>query len=107
MATTVDAELGALPLQWLWRKSLATGVGFAMQNVWSRQARRKLRNPDAMADQPPVEESKAALGFRVQLQKEVSDDKGVKVIIRWIKGTDTVLFESFCGMLKRKIDSKP
>ncbi|RAK75010.1 DUF890 domain protein [Aspergillus fijiensis CBS 313.89] len=107
VATTVDAELGALPLQWLWRKSLATGVGFAMQNVWSRQARRKLRNPDAMADQPPVEESKAALGFRVQLQKEVSDDKGVKVIIRWIKGTDTVLFESFCGMLKRKIDSKP
>ncbi|PYI27423.1 DUF890 domain protein [Aspergillus indologenus CBS 114.80] len=107
VATTVDGELGALPLLWLWRKSLASGVGFAMQNVWSRQARRKLRNPDAMADHPPVKESKAALGFRVQLKKEVSDDQGVKVIIRWIKGTDTVLFESFCGMLKRKIDSKP
>ncbi|RAL08555.1 DUF890 domain protein [Aspergillus homomorphus CBS 101889] len=106
VAATINAELEALSVQWVWRKDLAMGVGFAMQNVWSRQARRKMRNPEAMTDQAPIEESKAALGFRVQVKKEAIDEKGLKVIIRWIKGTDTVLFESFCGMLKRKIDSK-
>ncbi|PYH48897.1 DUF890 domain protein [Aspergillus saccharolyticus JOP 1030-1] len=106
LASAVDAELTSLPIQWHWSKNSATGVGFAMQNVWSRQARRKLRHPDAMTDQPQVEESKATLGFKVQLKREIDDAKMVKVVIRWVKGTDIVLFESFCGMLKRKIDSK-
>lgn len=76
-----------------------------MQNVWSRQARRKMQNPDAMAEMGEIDETKAALGFKVQCKKDAIDEKGVRVIVRWLKGRDTVLFESFCGMLKRKVES--
>jgi len=44
-----------------------------------------------------------ALGFKIVLL-EVAEDKAVKVNVRWLKGFDTVLFESFCGMLKRKLE---
>ncbi|OJZ90329.1 hypothetical protein ASPFODRAFT_28840 [Aspergillus luchuensis CBS 106.47] len=101
----IDTELSALHVQWLWRKNLATGVGFAVQNVWSRQARRKMQNPDAMAEMGEIDETKAALGFKVQVKKDAIDEKGVRVIVRWLKGRDSVLFESFCGMLKRKVES--
>ncbi|OJJ72350.1 hypothetical protein ASPBRDRAFT_42038 [Aspergillus brasiliensis CBS 101740] len=103
VSTKIDSELSALHIQWLWRKNLATGVGFAMQNVWSRQARRKMQNPDAMAEMGEIDETKAALGFKVQVKKDAIEEKGVKIIVRWLKGRDTVLFESFCGMLKRKV----
>lgn len=38
---------------------------------------------------------------------EKEDDRGVVVIvtIRWLRGQDHVLFESFCGWLKRKLGS--
>ncbi|GLA47915.1 hypothetical protein AnigIFM63604_002855 [Aspergillus niger] len=105
VSAKIDSELSALHVQWLWRKNLATGVGFAMQNVWSRQARRKMQNPDAMAEMGEIDETRAALGFKVQCKKDAIDEKGVRVIVRWLKGRDTVLFESFCGMLKRKVES--
>lgn len=42
-----------------------------------------------------------ALGFKIQLKK---DSEGVsEVMIRWLQGRDSVLFESFCGMLKRQL----
>lgn len=50
-----------------------------------------------------------AMGVRVQvrlIRGEKTEDKVVKVLVRWIQGTDTVLFESFCGMVKRKLESK-
>lgn len=43
----------------------------------------------------------AALGFRIDLSLQA--DHSVDVVVRWIKGSDQVLFESFCGMLKRKL----
>ncbi|KAL2002202.1 hypothetical protein VTN02DRAFT_425 [Thermoascus thermophilus] len=103
----IDAELRSLPVKWEWHPAMATGAGFAMENVWSRQARRKRQlqqkgDADAEKEQQ-TNESSAALGFKIQLrQKAVGKD--VEVLIRWLKGTDSVLFESFCGMLKRKVD---
>jgi 23S rRNA (adenine1618-N6)-methyltransferase len=50
-----------------------------------------------------------ALGVRVQLklhQGKEPESKEVQVVIRWIQGTDSVLFESFCGMAKRKMEGK-
>ena len=44
------------------------------------------------------------LGFKIHVEPKQSDESGTKVTIRWLKGHDTVLFESFCGMLKRKIE---
>lgn len=103
LCDTVDTELGALPIQWHWRKNLGTGVGFAMENVWSRQARRKMQN--AGAQKPEVDEHTAALGFKVHVRQE-GIDRRVRVLTRWLKGTDSVLFESFCGMLKRKLEGR-
>jgi 23S rRNA (adenine1618-N6)-methyltransferase len=49
------------------------------------------------------------LGVRVYLRLlrgQKPEDKEVQVLVRWTQGTDTVLFESFCGMLKRKLEAK-
>ena len=115
----VDAELSALPLRWHWNKGLSTGVGFAGGNVWSRQARRKMRgtgtgkdpasSSSSVAPGKPeeIDEDQAALGFKIQLKLDVvGQGKKVLVRMRWLKGTDTVLFESFCGMLKRKTEGR-
>lgn len=57
-----------------------------------------------------------ALGFKISLvevsfqpgtQCHYSDEsnKAVEITVRWVFGNDSVLFESFCGMLKREIAS--
>ncbi|KAF7595263.1 hypothetical protein BBP40_006763 [Aspergillus hancockii] len=92
----LDAEITSLPIKWFWRKNLATGAGFAMENVWSRQARRKMKSSEGAMQSIEVDESQAALGFKVHLRKEGIEENGVRISIRWLKGTDTVLFESFC-----------
>ena len=39
--------------------------------------------------------------FKVKLQRH--DNGNVEVQVRWLQGVDSVLFESFCGMLKRQM----
>lgn len=89
---------------------MATGVVFAMENVWSRQARRKRQQQqkegNADAEREKIDEHKAALGFKIQLKKVKAAENDVEILIRWLKGTDSVLFESFCGMLKRKVEER-
>lgn len=75
-----------------------------MENVWSRQARRKMQTTGT-AQTPDIDEHKAALGFKVYVKQE-GISRRVRVMIRWLKGTDSVLFESFCGMLKRKLEGR-
>lgn len=90
-------------------------VGFAREDVWSRKARRKFSKEQHTKstndnDDPAVVDAEeqwkkapkdvAALGFRVDLRLEA--DSSVSMVIRWLKGMDQVLFESFCGMIKRK-----
>ncbi|OKP00021.1 hypothetical protein PENSUB_8219 [Penicillium subrubescens] len=106
--STMNAELKSIPWYWEWNKSISAGVGFASENVWSRQARRKMKlaaqaGTGHMDDIP----QEVALGVRVQLklhQGKEPEPKEVQVLIRWIQGTDSVLFESFCGMVKRKME---
>ncbi|KAL2867168.1 DUF890 domain protein [Aspergillus lucknowensis] len=105
VATIVDKELSSLHIHWTWRKNLAMGVGFAPENVWSRQYRRKIRHSDTEV-KPDIDGSKAELGFKVQLRMDPIEEKTVRVIVRWLKGTDSVLFESFCGMIKRKLEGR-
>lgn len=107
VSSRLDEELSALAIQWHWRKSLGTGIGFAMGNVWSRQARRKMQTSGG-ADKAEIDKEKAALGFKVQLKQEGIDETQTRVgvVVRWLKGTDSVLFESFCGMLKRKLEGR-
>ncbi|EED15582.1 DUF890 domain protein [Talaromyces stipitatus ATCC 10500] len=85
-------------------------IGYAKEDVWSRKARRKhsreqhddpLEYKQSMRhDELVFAVEEAALGFRIDLSLQA--DHSVDVVIRWIKGSDQVLFESFCGMIKRK-----
>ncbi|KAL2847437.1 hypothetical protein BJY01DRAFT_262995 [Aspergillus pseudoustus] len=105
IGTSVDTELSSLHIYWTWRKNLGTGMGFAPENVWSRQYRRKMKLSDA-EDRHEIDESTAALGFKVQLKMDQIEQKTVRVVVRWLKGADPVLFESFCGMIKRKLEGR-
>lgn len=107
----MNKELDSLPWYWTWDQNLSAGVGYAAENVWSRSARRKmklagLQGSSAKLSTVPEE---VALGVRVQLKLvrgQNPETKEVHALIRWIRGTDSVLYESFCGMLKRKMESQ-
>jgi 23S rRNA (adenine1618-N6)-methyltransferase len=89
----------------MWRASISTGVGFSEKAVWSRASRRQVarKQGDAVEDDDP----EMTLGFKIHVEPNEINESGTKVTIRWLKGHDTVLFESFCGMLKRELeDSK-
>jgi 23S rRNA (adenine1618-N6)-methyltransferase len=88
-----------------------------MENVWSRQARRKRqqqlltiqRKDEGGGDEiggghEGFHEDETMLGFKVLVKQ--TGEQNVEVKIRWIKGKDAVLFESFCGMLKRKVEGR-
>lgn len=53
-----------------------------------------------------IDEGQVALGFKVQLKLDGIEETRTKVVMRWLKGTDSVLFESFVGMLKRKLEGR-
>ena len=87
-----------LDMKWRYRSALAAGIGFAKANVWSRAARRKKKEASALMD---PDEDEPALGVKIHLK--LSEEKQVIATIRWLQGRHTVVFESFCGMLKRHL----
>ncbi|KAK5175513.1 uncharacterized protein LTR77_000652 [Saxophila tyrrhenica] len=106
----VDAAMKELDVRWQWRASSAVGVVEARENVWSRAARRKKRfggNDSTMkevkmgdaGEESSEEEEHVALAVKISVSNE-------KVDVRWLRGTDHVLFESFCGMLKRSLTAR-
>jgi 23S rRNA (adenine1618-N6)-methyltransferase len=106
VAAAINDKLESLDLRWIWKEERMAGVGLAAQNVWSRSARRKKKRDEEMkkADiaemdegEDEEEDEKVALGFKIGVTEQ-----GVQV--RWLQGTDQVLYESFCGMLKRVVD---
>lgn len=111
MGQRLDSLLQSLDLQWQYRAPISTGVGFAKANVWSRAARRERERrvsgaegiaQEESSDEGEEEEEEAALGFKVQLSM-AKEREGVDVMVRWLQGRESVLFESFCGMFKREI----
>jgi 23S rRNA (adenine1618-N6)-methyltransferase len=98
LASNLNDTLSQLPMQWIWKAQILTGVGFTEKDVWSRSARRLAASTRRMdTDDDP----EMTLGFKIHLRNE---DGNTKLIIRWLKGQDSVLFESFCGMVKRKLE---
>lgn len=98
----LENAMEQLDMHWRWRDSISQGVGFAAKNVWSRAARRKTKGSVA-EDEEVDDEDGMAFGIRIRIVE--SSDSGSEVNVRWIKGNDSVLFESFCGMIKRKLES--
>ncbi|KAL9114503.1 MAG: hypothetical protein Q9227_001584 [Pyrenula ochraceoflavens] len=111
LGVIIDNGLKGLDLRWEWRARISTGVGFAKGNVWSRQARRKralTKTTGAAVDEREEEEiEEDSFGFKITLRQRATDAPGkITVLVRWLKGNDPVLFESFCGMVKRKADGR-
>lgn len=92
-----------LDMQWRYRPELSEGVGFAKANVWSRAARRKREQANkAGADEMEegeLEEPALAVKISIRLPRKGA----ITTTVRWLQGRDSVLFESFCGMLKRQL----
>ena len=105
-ARSISETLISLGVKFRYRPILATGLGFANGNVWSRAARRRKQqvrhdSTNNIASDNESDDSEPTFGFKVQLK---SSEKGsVEVLVRWIQGRESVLFESFCGMLKREL----
>jgi 23S rRNA (adenine1618-N6)-methyltransferase len=87
----------------MWKSTISTGVGFAERAVWSRAARRHVKNKDEGTDEDGNEEE-PSFGFKLHVEDMSGGIAGSIVTIRWLKGHDSVLFESFCGMVKRKLE---
>lgn len=128
----VDSEIGKLDLRWQWKAALGVGLGMAEKgDCWSRKARRRkeqemklkklkpreedeeMRDPsEGGEDEDGDEETEPEFVFKISIsrssEREREDEEigkgGVVVMLRWLQGQDHVLFESFCGWLKRKID---
>ncbi|KAL8845182.1 MAG: hypothetical protein Q9176_000350 [Flavoplaca citrina] len=107
VGSQICALTEGLDLKWRYRAQVSTGVGFARANVWSRAARRQQKREAAdgeefveKSEDGEEEVEEAALGFKIQLARE---SEGIAVSIRWLQGFDCVLFESFCGMVKRQM----
>lgn len=89
-----------------YRPALSAGIGFAKGNVWSRSARRKQQHGSSSTQSGDAEMADGddpALGFKISLR--LGQEEAVNVMVRWLQGKDSVLFESFCGMLKRQLGS--
>ena len=47
------------------------------------------------------DDNQPALGFKVQV-RGVKDGE-IEVFVRWLRGHESILFESFCGMLRQQV----
>ena len=109
-AERLNHMLQPLDLRWQYRPVMATGVGVAKGNVWSRAARRKQQQQNSQSststareDTMDEEDEEPNLAFKVRLRQESGSN--VEVNLRWMQGKDSVLFESFSGMLKRQMSA--
>lgn len=123
-AEKLNDEISKLErIDWRWRQDLQVGIGRSMNgDVWSRHARRKqkkqaLEQQDAMAVSPPAvvtndgdedasEEPEFAfkLTFKQPNANSMTNDPSpTRMVLHWLQGHDSALFESFHGWLKRKL----
>lgn len=100
LSLQINTKMQQLDLRWSWQSETYTGTAVAEGNVWSRSARRRKQHHQVIASKGGDREMKdhdaeqaVALAVRIRCQ-----DYGLQ--IRWLRGHDPVLFESFIGMIK-------
>lgn len=133
VSAKINEEVGKLDLKWRFQQSQRIGMLLSQAgDVWSRKARRKKQhlkvnvNPEKKEDEDEDLEMKdhdeaddgesqdededevepglvAKISVLEGAQKNV---KEIKVQIRWLQGGEAVVFESFCGWLKRKLEAR-
>jgi 23S rRNA (adenine1618-N6)-methyltransferase len=96
----LNEVMNSLDVRWLWKPPLSAGMMLARENVWSRAARRKQQRQDAMETSgdgsDDNENKKIALAVKLSV-----DTQGL--LVRWLRGSDAMLLESFTGMLRRTL----
>lgn len=100
-------------LRWQWKEKRMVGIGMVKEDCWSRKARRKrlMRRQgkvDTEMDEEESEEKEPQLVFKISVREEsgIAERRGTVLHVRWLQGHDSVLFESFCGWLKRKVEER-
>jgi 23S rRNA (adenine1618-N6)-methyltransferase len=86
----------------MWKGDRGMGLGFSDKAVWSRAARRQMGKKEE--GDMEVDEEDLGFGFKIYVEGTVNGKVVNMTTVRWIKGHDSVIFESFCGMLKRKLE---
>lgn len=106
--TPLDMDLSARPAD-------CSVICLSQGDVWSRAARRaKARKPRISSEENQEtadgiakdshddnEETTPTFGARITKIKGKGD-----VIVRWLLGNDPVVFEKFCGMVKRELTAR-
>ena len=78
------------------------GTGFCEEAVWSRSSRRHYSVTKEQVNAKA--EADFAFGFTIRVEASPSGQTSCKVTLRWLKGRDRVIFESFCGMIKARLE---
>jgi 23S rRNA (adenine1618-N6)-methyltransferase len=106
MTTAEDrltTQLSSLHLRWRWNTESRTGVGEAAQNVWNRAYRRELSRKQKSGEEvillKGTDNMAVKLAFRIVLLEGLER----MVTIDWLRGTDKLLWESFCGMVRKTV----
>ena len=99
----IDHLMGTMDeIDWIWKREISIGVGRAAGNVWGRRARRSKQRgvaPDGRADPD-------AFVFKISVRASKGSSEtelAPEIQVRWLKGDDAVIFESFCEMLRRHV----
>lgn len=114
----VDGTIKGLKgARWVWRELLDAGVMQCRENVWSRAAKRQrmfaeraraavgggegahMGDDDDEDAEDEDEDGVVALAVKITCGKE-------EVEVRWLRGQDYAVFESFCAMLQRTLTGK-
>lgn len=125
VSTRMNEEVGKLDLKWRFQQSQRMGVFLSQPgDVWSRKARRKKQNLKQEHNEDEDEEMKDHDDDDDGTDEEDEAEPGLvakisvlaggpqrnttvtRVQIRWLQGREPVVFESFCGWLKRKLEAR-
>lgn len=114
LTSSVNKTLSELDLDWSYEPENLTGLVISKGDVWSRAARRRktraLQATSTTKSSPNSAETAASISsplpstdaaipemvFRVSITEN-------KVTLRWLKGLDSILWDSFCGMMRRQL----
>ena len=107
------SELKSAKCKWAWSGLRDAGVMQCKENVWSRAAKRQrmfeekaraavgaseIAKKDGSEDDQD-EDEKVALAVKIACKKD-------EVEVRWLRGEEYAVFESFCAMLQRTLTGK-
>ncbi|KAI0150678.1 hypothetical protein GGR57DRAFT_180274 [Xylariaceae sp. FL1272] len=105
----LDSTIQALDMTyWSWTEHDHRGIGFSNGDVWSRAYRRKKAREDPTAAQQAnttnlADSVPCAFGFSIRVVPKAALGQHPTVVVRWLQGDDHVLFESFAGVVRRRL----